>query len=27
VKGHFFLAQAYLEHQLFDEAIANFKQG
>ena len=27
VKGHFFLAQAYLEHQLYDEAIANFKQG
>jgi len=26
VKGHFFLAQAYLEHQLYDEAIANFKQ-
>ena len=27
VKGHFFLAQAYLEHQLYDEAIANFTQG
>lgn len=26
VKGHFFLAQAYLEHQNYDEAIANFKQ-
>jgi len=26
VKGHFFLAQAYLEHQLYDEAIANFTQ-
>lgn len=26
VKGHFFLAQAYLEQQCFDEAIANFKQ-
>ncbi|XP_057311811.1 E3 ubiquitin-protein ligase CHIP-like [Hydractinia symbiolongicarpus] len=26
VKGHFFLAQAYFENGLYDEAIANFKQ-
>jgi len=26
VKGHFFLAHGYLEHNLFDEAIANYQQ-